>query len=116
MNIEKSEITLMIAEVIPKEVLSKQCLGMVGFHDVFRGVHFLASASSHLLKVGHQRGRGAIAYYDENQGTDSVVEYIGPDKTVHSVVERGSPMCHKYSDVLQKDRSFDHDYEWTIDS
>lgn len=58
-----------------------------------------------------------MAYFeDEKQDNDSVVEYIGPYKAVDNVVEKGTPMCHKHSDVLEEDREFDCDHDWTVDS
>ena len=42
-----------------------------------------------------------MAYFgDEKHSIDCIVEYIGPDKTVHGVVKESAPMCHKYSNVL----------------
>lgn len=48
-------------------------------------------------------------------GSDSVVEYVRPDKGLDSVVKGGPTMCHKESDVLQEDRDFDCDYNRTVD-
>lgn len=106
----------MTPEAIPPLCLLEQCPGMFGFHSFCIGEHFLQSASFCLLKVYHQRGKDAIAYFsDENHGSDSVVEYIGPDKALRRVVKGGTTINHKQRDVLQEDRDFDCHHDWTID-
>lgn len=59
---------------------------------------------------------GFSHFEDVKQGNDSIVEYVGPDKTLHKVMEIGTPVCHEYSDVLQEDRDLDRDHDWTVDS
>ena len=46
-------------------------------------------------------GYGTNAYFEDvKQQKDSIVDYISPHKTMHSVVESCTAMCHKQSYVL----------------
>lgn len=109
-------MTAITAEAIPKLCLLEQCPGISGFHSFCIGEHFLPSASLILTKFVSNTWNDKIAYFgDEKDGIDCIVEYVGPDESLHSAMKSSVPTHHKYTNILQENRNLDCDYDWTID-
>ena len=95
-RIVKSEMTAITAEAIPKVCLLEQWPGMDGFQSFWIGEHFLLLAPFFLTRSVSRTKSDTNAYFgDEEDGVDCVVEYVGPDDTLHGAVESFASMDHK---------------------
>ena len=116
MRIEKSEMTAMMAEAIPRMCLLVQWPGMEGFQSFEMGEHFLLLVLFRFMGFVSGMGNDGTAYFgDEDDGADCVVEDVGTDESLHGAVEGSASMGHEYSNVLQEDGNLDGDYDWTVD-